>query len=127
MLLDEPTNHLDIRSIEWLERFLKETDKTVIVVSHDRFFLDRVADRIIEVVRRPDSGLSGKLFGIPRSSAPSVSRDRKKSGSFRAEWIEKQEDYIRRNIAGQKTKQAQSRRKLLARVKPHRAAKELIC
>src|SRR5262245_61300917 len=50
LLLDEPTNHLDIRSIEWLEKFLKETDKTVIVVSHDRFFLDRVANRIIEVV-----------------------------------------------------------------------------
>src|SRR5207247_2266648 len=50
LLLDEPTNHLDIRSIEWLEKFLKETDKTIIVVSHDRFFLDRVANRIIDVV-----------------------------------------------------------------------------
>src|SRR5262249_39298054 len=50
LLLDEPTNHLDIRSVEWLERFLKETDKTVFVVSHDRVFLDRVATRVIEVV-----------------------------------------------------------------------------
>src|SRR5438105_9678598 len=49
LLLDEPTNHLDIRSIEWLETFLKETDKTIVVVSHDRFFLDRVANRILEV------------------------------------------------------------------------------
>src|SRR5262249_8264874 len=47
--LDEPTNHLDIRSIEWLERFLRETNKTIIVVSHDRFFLDRVVGRILEV------------------------------------------------------------------------------
>src|SRR6185369_8694643 len=49
LLLDEPTNHLDIRSIEWLERFLKETDKTVIVVSHDRVFLDRVVGRVVDV------------------------------------------------------------------------------
>ena len=49
LLLDEPTNHLDIRSIEWLEKFLNETSKTVIVVSHDRFFLDRVAKRILEL------------------------------------------------------------------------------
>src|SRR5262249_61627976 len=49
LLLDEPTNHLDIRSIEWLETFLKETDKTIVVVSHDRFFLDRVVRRIIDV------------------------------------------------------------------------------
>ena len=45
LLLDEPTNHLDIRSIEWLERFLRETSKTVLVVSHDRIFLDRVVGR----------------------------------------------------------------------------------
>src|SRR5262245_62909935 len=49
LLLDEPTNHLDIRSMEWLEKFLKETPKTVVVVSHDRFFLDRVAGRILEL------------------------------------------------------------------------------
>ena len=59
LLLDEPTNHLDIRSIEWLEKFLKETDKTLVVVSHDRFFLDRVANRIIEVNSR--SGQRGNL------------------------------------------------------------------
>src|SRR5438105_13861393 len=52
LLLDEPTNHLDIRSIEWLEKFLKDTDKTLVIVSHDRFFLDRVANRIIEVAVR---------------------------------------------------------------------------
>src|SRR5262249_59936194 len=49
LLLDEPTNHLDIRSIEWLEKFLKETEKTVLLVSHDRVFLDRVANRIFEL------------------------------------------------------------------------------
>ena len=48
LLLDEPTNHLDIRSIEWLEGFLRETLKTFVVISHDRFFLDRVVTRILE-------------------------------------------------------------------------------
>ena len=58
LLLDEPTNHLDIRSIEWLEKFLRETDKTLVVVSHDRMFLDRVANRIIEVNNGRIQGLS---------------------------------------------------------------------
>lgn len=49
LLLDEPSNHLDIRSIEWLENFLKEYKKTVLVISHDRYFLDRVATKIFEL------------------------------------------------------------------------------
>lgn len=50
ILLDEPTNHLDVKAIEWLENFLDEYKGTVIVISHDRYFLDRVVNRIIEIV-----------------------------------------------------------------------------
>jgi ATP-binding cassette subfamily F protein 3 len=117
LLLDEPTNHLDIRSIEWLEKFLRETDKTAVVVSHDRFFLDRVANRIIEVVNGLIQDYSGNYSDYLKQRAARLARQ-EKEWQLQSEWVEQQEDYIRRNIAGQKTKQAQSRRKLLARVQP---------
>ena len=50
LLLDEPTNHLDLRSVEWLEGYIKAFKGTVLTISHDRYFLDQVADRIIEIV-----------------------------------------------------------------------------
>ena len=49
LLLDEPTNHLDLRSVEWLEGYIKSFKGTVLTISHDRYFLDRVADRVIEI------------------------------------------------------------------------------
>jgi ATP-binding cassette, subfamily F, member 3 len=117
LLLDEPTNHLDIRSIEWLEKFLRETDKTLVLVSHDRFFLDRVATRIIEVTAGRIQDYAGNYSTYLKERSLRLARQ-EKEWQLQKEWIEKQEDYIRKNIAGQKTKQAQSRRKLLARVKP---------
>jgi ATP-binding cassette subfamily F protein 3 len=117
LLLDEPTNHLDIRSIEWLEKFLKDTDKTFIVVSHDRVFLDRVVNRILEVENGSVQDYRGNYSDYLKQRADRLDQQQKQR-ELQREWIEKQEDYIRRNIAGQKTKQAQSRRKLLARVKP---------
>ena len=50
LLLDEPTNHLDLRSVEWLESYINTIKATVLVISHDRYFLDRVADRVVEIV-----------------------------------------------------------------------------
>ena len=117
LLLDEPTNHLDIRSIEWLESFLKDTDKTVVVVSHDRFFLDRVVSRVLEVSDGSVADYKGNYSNYLRERQERLARQQKEF-DLQKEWIEQQEDYIRRNIAGQKTKQAQSRRKLLSRVKP---------
>ncbi|HEU5286557.1 MAG TPA: ATP-binding cassette domain-containing protein, partial [Sphingomicrobium sp.] len=56
LLLDEPTNHLDLAALEWLERFLKDWDGTLIVISHDRYFLDKVTNRTLEIA-------NGKLDG----------------------------------------------------------------
>lgn len=117
LLLDEPTNHLDIRSIEWLERLLRETERTVLVISHDRFFLDRVANRIIEIADGKTLDYRGNYSDYLKQRAERLTRQ-EKEWRLQSEWIEKQEDYIRRNIAGQKTKQAQSRRKMLARMRP---------
>src|SRR6056297_3376225 len=55
LILDEPTNHLDVEMIEWLEDYLKSTNKTLLMVTHDRYFLDRVCDHIIELE-------NGKLY-----------------------------------------------------------------
>ena len=52
ILLDEPTTHLDIDAIEWLDGYIKTCKKAVIIISHDRFFLDRVANRIFEIDNR---------------------------------------------------------------------------
>lgn len=59
LFLDEPTNHLDVNSIEWLEEFLKEYHGTILIISHDRFFLDKVAQKIIEI----EGGRSTSFIG----------------------------------------------------------------
>jgi ATP-binding cassette subfamily F protein 3 len=115
LLLDEPTNHLDIRSIEWLEKFLKETTKTIVVVSHDRIFLDRVVNRILEIDNSRLNDYPGNYSDYVRGREERLARQAKE-WDLQKRWIENQEDYIRRNLAGQKTKQAKSRRNLLARV-----------
>jgi len=124
LLLDEPTNHLDIRSIEWLESFLQETSKTVVIVSHDRWFLDRTTNRIIEVAGASTQDYRGNYSTYLEQREERLARQ-EKEWELQNKWIQEQEDYIRRNIAGQKTKQAQSRRKLLARVKPIEKPKSL--
>lgn len=59
LLLDEPTNHLDLDSVEWLEEYLKEYDGTVLIISHDRYFLDHVVDKIFEI----DGGITHRYLG----------------------------------------------------------------
>ncbi len=114
LLLDEPTNHLDIQAILWLTDFLKEQKKPFVVVSHDRQFLDRVSSRTWEIE-------GGTLYDYPgafsRAREMRLERIELETREYerQQEWKERIEDYVRRNIAGQKTKQAQSRRKRLKR------------
>ena len=115
LLLDEPTNHLDVNAVEWLEEFLQEYQAAYVIVSHDRYFLDRSCRRIIELENGRASNYSGNY------SDYLVEREERRESQQRAydnqqQLIAKTEEFIRRNLAGQKTKQAQSRRKMLQKL-----------
>ena len=116
MLLDEPTNHLDIESTQWLEEFLAGTRRAYIVVSHDRMFMRRVVRDVWELLRGKIEFYTG---GMDKYFEERAERRRLHEHRFRhqQEHIRKVEEFIRRNMAGQKTKQAQSRLKYLSRIK----------
>jgi ATP-binding cassette subfamily F protein 3 len=115
LLLDEPTNHLDLAAIERLEAFLSEYEGAFIMVSHDRAFIRAVCREIVELengkfVRYP---MGWDRYVVERDARMELARaayERQK------EQVDKTEDFIRRNLAGQKTKQAQSRRKMLEKI-----------
>ena len=115
LLLDEPTNHLDVNAVEWLEEFLQASTAGFVIVSHDRYFLDRCCRRIVEV----DNGRASSYTG--NYSDYLVEREERREIQQRAydnqqQLIAKTEEFIRRNLAGQKTKQAKSRRTMLAKL-----------
>lgn len=118
LLLDEPTNHLDLEAIEWLEGFLPAFHGAFVVVSHDRYFLDRTIDRIMELENGVLAGYAGNYSFYAAEREERLAR-RWKTYERQQEYIQKTEDFIRRNIAGQKTKQAQSRRKTLEKLDRH--------
>jgi ATP-binding cassette subfamily F protein 3 len=115
LLLDEPTNHLDLAGIEFLEEFLQSFKGSYLLISHDRTFLNRTVGKIVELAH-------GKLVeyhgNYERFVAQRAERMEKMAVDYerQQEHIERTQDFIRRNIAGQKTKQAKSRRKELARL-----------
>ncbi len=115
LLLDEPTNHLDLCAIEWLEKFLTDYDGTFILISHDRYFLDRTTKIIIEMQNCRIKRYTGNYSAYAREKAKQIEQQQRTYESQQAE-ISRTEDYIRRNIAGQKTKQAKSRRKGLEKL-----------
>ncbi len=114
LLLDEPTNHLDAEAVEHLEERLAAWPETraLLLVSHDRYFLQAVCNEIVDCE-------DGELIRYPGSYEKYVVARDERHERLNAEWerqqgqIARTEDFIRRNIAGQKTKQAQSRRKML--------------
>ena len=115
LLLDEPTNHLDLDTTRWLEEYLMATDKTVLLISHDRAFLSAVVDHVLHFEGNSVVPYSGDYEAFVRQR---TERRLAQNRAFekQARVIAGEEDYIRRNIAGQNTKQAKGRRKRLERV-----------
>lgn len=115
LLLDEPTNHLDLQALEWLEYFLSEYNHAFVIISHDRYFLERTVAKIVEIEHGQTHFYAGSYNFYVKEKALRQAQQQKAFDAQQAE-IARTEEYIRRNIAGQKTKQAQSRRKALAKV-----------
>ena len=115
MLLDEPTNHLDVHAVEWLEGFLRDFDRAYVVISHDRYFLDRTTDRIIEIENGRAVSYKGNYskFVVERELRR---EQQQREYENQQALISKTQEFIRRNLEGQKTKQAKSRRNMLERL-----------
>ncbi|RME62079.1 MAG: ABC transporter ATP-binding protein, partial [Caldilineae bacterium] len=114
LLLDEPTNHLDVRSVEWLESQLLAWKGALVVVSHDRYFLDTVATRIWEMTRHRLEVYRGNYSHFRQQRAERLERWRKEYAQ-QQKFIQETQEFIRRYKAGQRTKEAQGRETRLQR------------
>ncbi len=121
LFLDEPTNHLDLHAIEFLEDLLTEISSTVVVISHDRAFLDNVTTRTLEVMGGRVRMRPGNYSRFAQWAAAEAERAERERKNYERK-VDQLEDFIKKNIYGQKTKQAQSRRKMLQRMQPPPAA-----
>ena len=115
LLLDEPTNHLDLDTTGWLEEYLRGLEATVLVISHDRAFLEAVSDHILHFENGTANAYTGSYsrFVVQRAEARLA---QERSYAQQRKSIARDEDFVRRNIAGQKTNQAKSRRKRLEKL-----------
>lgn len=115
LLLDEPTNHLDVNAVEWLEEHLQTYDRAYVIISHDRYFLDRTTERIIEIENGKAVSYKGNYskFLVERELRR---EQQQREYENQQSMIAKTEEFIRRNLEGQKTKQAKSRRNMLERL-----------
>jgi len=114
LLLDEPTNHLDIDAVRWLERFLANHHGGAVIISHDRYLLDRVADRIIEVDRGMARSYPGNYTAyLKQRDVERLTQERQfeKDQAF----IDKERAFIQRHMGSQRTAEARGRRTRLAR------------
>jgi ATP-binding cassette subfamily F protein 3 len=115
LLLDEPTNHLDLDTTSWLEDYLRSTDKTILLISHDRAFLANVVDHVLHFEGNTAFAYVGGYEAfIQQRELQRLSQQR--AFDKQQKFIANQEDYVRRNLAGQNSKQAKGRRKLLSRL-----------
>lgn len=115
LLLDEPTNHLDFGAVEFLEDYLARAKRAYLLVTHDRRLLDRVAQEILDLENGRLTAYSGGYTTYRRQKAERVLAATR-AYQKQQEFIEKEKEYIRRNIAGVNSRQAKGRRTRLARV-----------
>ncbi|WP_017754989.1 ABC-F family ATP-binding cassette domain-containing protein [Calidifontibacillus oryziterrae] len=117
LILDEPTNHLDIETLSWLEQYLQGYPGALLIVSHDRYFLDKVVTQVYELSRTNCRRFVGNYSKFLLESAALYEQELKQYEKQQLE-IAKIKDFVQRNIArASTTKRAQSRRKQLERIK----------
>lgn len=118
LLLDEPTNHLDIQAVSWLEGFLKAYEGTLIIISHDRYFLDQIVTRVFEVENKSLATYTGNYSDYVKQKAQ-IFETALRTFEQQQKVIEKQEEIIRR-FKGHGTeklvKRAKSREKMLEKI-----------
>jgi ATP-binding cassette subfamily F protein 3 len=115
LLLDEPTNHLDLETSRWLEQFLRESSRTVLLISHDRAFLQNVVDHVLHFEGGTATPYAGSYAAfVTQRDERQLTQQRAFDKQQRA--IAHEQDYIARNIAGQNSRQAKGRRTRLARL-----------
>ncbi|MDR3585840.1 MAG: ABC-F family ATP-binding cassette domain-containing protein [Desulfosporosinus sp.] len=122
LILDEPTNHLDITALEWLEGYLRDYPGALLIVSHDRYFLDRTVSKVFCLENGGLKGYSGnyseyELLRVLENIT--ISREAERL----ANKIAKLEEYVRRNKAGVNSKQARGRESQLQKLKPIQVTK----
>ena len=124
LFLDEPTNHLDFATMEWLENYLKGYSGAVLVVSHDRYFLDNICTRIWEVSFQTMTTYKGNFSAyLPQKEAADALRQKQHDADVAL--AEKLQDYVDRNLVrASTTKMAQSRRKQLEKLEITEAPKD---
>ncbi|MED1742285.1 ABC-F type ribosomal protection protein [Bacillus swezeyi] len=116
LILDEPTNHLDIDTLTWLEQYLQNYSGAILIVSHDRYFLDKVVNQVYEISRSQSKKYSGNYSSYLKLKAEQLEKETKLYEKQQDE-IAKLQDFVDRNLArASTTKRAQSRRKQLERM-----------
>ncbi|MGE8207108.1 ABC-F family ATP-binding cassette domain-containing protein [Heyndrickxia sp. NPDC080065] len=116
LILDEPTNHLDIDTLSWLEQYLQGYDGAILIVSHDRYFLDKVVNQVYELSRHAIQKYHGNYSQYLVQKAEQYERELKQYEKQQEE-VSKLQEFIQRNLArASTTKRAQSRRKKLEKM-----------
>ncbi|MDQ0232853.1 ABC-F family ATP-binding cassette domain-containing protein [Metabacillus malikii] len=116
LILDEPTNHLDIETLSWLEQYLQGYPGAILIVSHDRYFLDKIVTQVYEISRHTSTKYIGNYSSYLKYKAENYERDLK-AYEKQQEEVAKLQDFIQRNLArASTTKLAQSRRKKLEKM-----------